>query len=141
MKKILISSIMILLVIGSQSFTYATSSDTWVKDAFSASSTFLNETTKDTIGIKPAFELFQNLIKTVNRVLLIALAGISVIALSVTGIKYILEGGGVNPQRRGEAKNSLKTIFIGMLIGFGAFTIWNIAISVVKLIMQSFAQS
>lgn len=140
MKKIVITFITVIFIVALQSsFTYAASSDSWVKDAFSATSTFLNENTTDTIGISKPFKLFKNLIKAINKVLLVALAGMSIIALSITGIKYILSSS--SPDRQGEAKKSLKTIFIGMIIGFGAFTIWNIAISIINIIIDTFAEA
>lgn len=140
MKKIVITFITVIFIVALQSsFTYAASSDSWVKDAFSATSTFLNENPTDTIGISKPFKLFKNLIKAINKVLLVALAGMSIIALSITGIKYILSSS--SPDRQGEAKKSLKTIFIGMIIGFGAFTIWNIAISIINIIIDTFAEA
>ena len=135
MKKIVITFITVIFIVALQSsFTYAASSDSWVKDAFSATSTFLNENTTDTIGISKPFKLFKNLIKAINKVLLVALAGMSIIALSITGIKYILSSS--SPDRQGEAKKSLKTIFIGMIIGFGAFTI-----SIINIIIDTFAEA
>lgn len=140
MKKIVITFITVIFIVALQSsFTYAASNDSWVKDAFSATSTFLNEETTDTIGISKPFKLFKDLIKAINKVLLVALAGMSIIALSITGIKYILSSS--SPDRQGEAKKSLKTIFIGMIIGFGAFTIWNIAISIINIIIDTFAEA
>ena len=139
MKKIVIFLIIVISIFTSQSFTYAAESkenDNWVSDAFSATGKFLNETSEDTIGIKKPFELFTNMIKAVNRILIVALAGLSMIALSVTGIRYIL--GGNNANQQSNAKSSLKTIFIGMAIGFGAFTIWKIAIAIVKIIIGTF---
>ena len=140
MKKIVITFITVIFIVALQSsFTYAASSDSWVKDAFSATSRFLNENATDTIGISKPFKLFKDLIKAINKVLLVALAGMSIIALSITGIKYILSSS--SPDRQGEAKKSLKTIFIGMIIGFGAFTIWNIAISIINIIIDTFAEA
>ena len=40
-----------------------------------------------------------------------------------------------------EAKRNLHTVFIGMAIGFGAYAIWRIAISIVTIIIGSLAQS
>ena len=139
MKKIVIFLIIVISIFTSQSFTYAAESkenDNWVSDAFSATGKFLNETSEDTIGIKKPFELFTNIIKAVNRILIVVLAGLSMIALSVTGIRYIL--GGNNATQQSNAKSSLKSIFIGMAIGFGAFTIWKIAIAIVKIIIGTF---
>ena len=138
MKKIKILFITILIIICSQSFSYADNT-TWVKDAFQASDTFLKENTVDTIGISKVFTLFKDMIKAANKVLTVGLAGLTIIALAVTGIKYILSG--ANPEAQGDAKKSLKTIFIGMVIGFGAFTIWKIAISIIKIIMGTFGNA
>ena len=143
MKKITMFFLAIMIIVGSQSFTYAddggasSENANWVKDAVSATDSFLKEKTVDTIGISKVFSLFQSLVKGVNRILIVLLAGISIIALAVTGIKYIAES---NPTAKGEAKKSLKTIFIGMIIGFGAFTIWKIAMSIVDIIMGAFSQ-
>ena len=138
MKRIKIIFITILIILCSQSFSYADNT-TWVKDAFDASDTFLKENTVDTIGISKVFTLFKDLIKAANRVLIVGLAGLAIIALAVTGVKYILSG--ANPHAQEDAKKSLKTIFIGMVIGFGAFTIWKIAISVIKIIMGTFGSA
>ncbi len=144
MKKIIISLIMVVLLTCSQSFTYAadasTANDNWIQDAFSATDTFLKEKdVKDTIGITKPFYLFKNFIRGLNRTLIVALSGLSIIALSITGIRYIL--GGNNADQQTIAKKSLKTIFIGMAIGFGAFTIWKIAISIVDIVMGTFGSS
>ena len=141
MKKIKIFLLTVLLIACSQSFSYAdgkASEGTWVQDAFTASDTFLKEDTVDTIGISKVFTLFKNMIKTANKVLIVALAGLAIIALAITGVKYIV--GGANPNAQEEAKGSLKTIFIGMVIGFGAFTIWKIAVSIINIIIGTFAQ-
>ena len=74
----------------------------------------------------------------INRVLLVALAGISTVALSITGIRYILSGG--VPQQKENAKRSLRTIFTGMAIGFGAYMIWRIAMSIVTIIISAFSK-
>lgn len=139
MKKILITlNIFIIIFICSNSSVYASSSsDTWVKDAFSAASSFMGENPKDTIGISPLFSLFKNMVQAVNRVLLVLLAGISTIALSITGVRYILAG--ASPEQQKVAKSSLKTIFIGMGFGFGAYVIWRIAMAIVGIFISAFA--
>ena len=141
MKKIFISInvIFIIFLICSGSFVYAADDSSWVSEAFSATSKFLKEKPKDTIGISPAFELFKNIIQGLNRVLRVAWAGISTIALAVTGVRYILAG--ASPTEEKAAKKSLKTIIIGMAIGFGAYAIWRIAMAIVTIIISSFSQS
>lgn len=136
MKKKIITIIFIALIfIISNSYVYA--SDDWVADAFSATQEFLDEPTKDVLGVvKPSFTFFQNIVKGFNRVLLVALAGISTIALSVTGMRYMASG--ASPDQRKQANQSLKTIFIGMAFGFGAYTIWRIAMAIIQIMMTSF---
>ena len=92
----------------------------------------MNEPTKDFKGIlSPTFTLFQNIVKAINRVLIVLLAGISTIALSVTGVRYLASG--ASPEQRDIAKQSLHTIFIGMAFGFGAFVIWRVAMAIVSI--------
>lgn len=134
MKKKMITIIFIALIfIISNSYVYAD----WVSDAFSATSEFLNEPTKYVFGIvSPTFTFFQNIVKALNRILLVLLAGISTIALSVTGVRYMASG--ASPAQRETAQKSLKTIFIGMAFGFGAYTIWRIAMAIIQIMMKSF---
>ncbi len=143
MKKIFLSIVLVVVTLSiySNHQVYGNESDsseeenTWVSEAFNATSSFLNEETKDTIGISPLFEMFKNIIKAVNRVLIVLLAGISMIALSLTGIKYVM--GGASPQKKEEAKKSLYTIFMGMALGFGAFFIWKIVITIINIVIES----
>lgn len=141
MKKIVISIILItIFFINSNSLVYAADDGNWVSEAFSAASDFLNEPTKDFKGIlSPTFKFFQNVVKAINRVLIVLLAGISTIALSVTGVRYMASG--ASPGQREVAKNSLHTIFIGMAFGFGAYVIWRIAMAIVTIMITSFATS
>ena len=141
MKKILITiNIIILFFICSNSSVYAATSDeTWVQDAFKAASSFMGENPTDTIGISPLFSLFKDFVRAANRVLLVLLAGISTIALSVTGVRYLASG--ASPEQRDIAKQSLHTIFIGMAIGFGAFVIWKIAMGIVSIMISSFGSA
>ena len=83
------------------------------------------------------FKTFKNILQAANRILLVLLAGLSIIALSVTGIRYMMSG--ALPEQKEIAKQSLHTIFIGMAMGFGAYVIWRIAMSIVTLIIEAFA--
>ena len=141
MKKIVISAIIfIIFFTNSITTVYAVEDKSWVSKAFSAASTFMNEPTKDFKGIlSPTFTFFQNVVKMINRVLIVLLAGISTIALSVTGVRYLASG--ASPEQRDIAKQSLHTIFIGMAFGFGAFVIWQVAMGIVKIIITSFASA
>lgn len=159
MKKILISTIVLIIMflLNSNSLVYAETKTTkttekteesssedsdgdWVSKAFSAASTFMTEDTKDFKGIlSPTFNLFQNIVKAINRVLIVLLAGISTIALSVTGVRYMASG--ASPEQRDIAKQSLHTIFIGMAFGFGAFIIWKIAMAIVSIMIAAFART
>lgn len=141
---------MIMFFISSNSLVYAddaasdasestksTQDTSWVNKAFSAASSFLKEPTKDFHGmLSPAFTFFQTIVKAINRILIVLLAGISTIALSVTGVRYLASG--ASPNQKEVAKQSLHTIFIGMAFGFGAFAIWKIAMSIVGIMINSF---
>lgn len=140
MKRIFIITILIMIfVLGSNQTTYAASSNNdWVKNAFSAANKFMKEDATDELKIiSPFFRTFQNIVKAANRILLVLLAGLSIIALSVTGVRYMLSG--ASPQQKEVAKQSLHTIFIGMAMGFGAYVIWRIAMSIVEIIIMAFA--
>lgn len=141
MKKIIsFFVITIMIIINCNSLVLAAEGDNidsnWVGDAFKATGSFLNEETKDTIGISPIFETFQGIVKGINRILIIALAGISIISLSITGVRYIASG--ASPHQREAAHQSLRTAFIGMAFGFGAYVIWRIAMGIVAIIIGSF---
>ena len=142
MKKIIISVIAIIIFLANSNpkvYAANTTSDDWVGKAFSAAGGFLKEESKYTTGLfNPMLSFFKSLIKMINRVLLVALAGISTVALSITGIRYILSGG--VPQQKENAKRSLRTIFTGMAIGFGAYMIWRIAMSIVTIIISAFSK-
>lgn len=118
----------------------STDSESWVSDAFSAASSFFSEDVNDEMGIieKP-LDLFSNLVKAINKVLTVALAGISAISLSIVGIRYITSI--ADPNQKNKAKKDLHTTFRGMVYGFGAFFIWQIAMSIVRLIIKGFASS
>ncbi len=141
MKKIIVSLIVIIMFsVNTNSLVYATDGD-WVSEAFSAAHKFLNNAniTDDTGIISPFFDQFKSIVKGINRILLVLLAGLSMISLSLIGVRYMLSG--ASPQQKEEAKRNLHTVFIGMAIGFGAYAIWRIAISIVTIIIGSLAQS
>ena len=130
--------IVIIFLVNSSQTIYAASSDDWVSDAFSAASKFMKEDANNDLKIiNPIFKTFKNIIQAANRILLVLLAGLSIIALSVTGIRYMMSG--ALPEQKEIAKQSLHTIFIGMAMGFGAYVIWRIAMSIVTLIIEAFA--
>lgn len=139
-KKIMISIIIVTIffLINFNKTVYA--ADTWVQDAFDAANSFLKDTeVEDDLGIFETLLIqFKNIIKGVNIVLLVLLAGLSIIALAVVGIKYIMAGG--SPHQKEEAKKSLHTVFIGMIYGFGAYVIWTTSMQVVELIMGAFSK-
>lgn len=112
-------------------------SGSWISDAFSAASSFFSEDVNDEMGIieKP-LNLFSDIVKAINKILIVALAGISAISLSIVGIRYIISID--KPKQQEKAKDDLHTTFRGMAYGFGAFFIWQIAMSVVRLIIESF---
>ena len=115
------------------------SDDSWVKNAFNAADSFLKEPVKDDLGIaNNVLKIFKKIVRAINRILLVALFGLSAISLSVIGIRYMISGNA--PHQRENAKKSLHTVLMGMVYGFGAFAIWRIAMSIVSLIIGTFAQ-
>ena len=117
----------------------------WVQKAFSAAHSFLTENIDLNSNSASAPEkmvggmltVFRDVVKAANKVLLVALFGISAISISIIGVRYILSRN--NPTAIGRAKGDLHTTFIGMAYGFGAFIIWNIAMSIVTIIIKSLA--
>ena len=75
MKKIFLSIVLVVVTLSiySNHQVYGNESDsseeesTWVSEAFNATSSFLNEEIKDTIGISPLFETFKDIIKAFNK--------------------------------------------------------------------------
>jgi hypothetical protein len=116
-----------------------TNESTWVSDAFDAAKSFLQDSdATDDLGIvNPLLIKFRNIVNALNTILLVLLAGISAIALAVVGVKYIMAAS--SPEKKGEAKESLHTVFWGMAYGFGAYLIWKIAMGIVSIIINAFA--
>lgn len=109
---------------------------TWVGDAFAAAKAFLSESSTE---IPEEGELIlynaKMIVRGVNRILWVLLAGISAISLSIVGIRYIL---GINtPSERGKAKDALHATIKGMAIGFSAVLIFNIVMVLVRLIIEN----
>lgn len=109
---------------------------TWVGDAFAAAKAFLSETSTE---IPEEGELIlynaKMIVRGVNRILWVLLAGISAISLSIVGIRYIL---GINSSsERGKAKSALHQTIKGMAIGFSAVLIFNIVMVLVRLIIEN----
>ena len=117
-----------------------TTSSTWVKDAFSAASNFFSEKeVTDELGmIEPWMIIFKNIVKGINRVLIVLLIGLSTISLAVVGIRYFMAA--ADPAQKGKAKTDLHIVFKGMIIGFGAFTIWKIVMIIVNVVIDSLAK-
>ena len=141
MKKMIITTIIFTIAfLTSLNIPVYADDGSWVSEAFSATSTFMNEKATDFKGIlSPGFTLFKNIVKGINRVLIVLLAGISTIALSITGVRYLASG--ASPNQREIAKQSLHTIFLGMAFGFGAFAIWKIAMAIITIMIEAFASS
>lgn len=131
----------------SNTFVYAetVTENNWVKKAFSAAHSFLTENVElDGNANAPEkmvgnmLTVFKDIVKAANKILLVALFGISAISISIIGVRYIIS---LNDSKAiKEAKEKLHTTFIGMAYGFGAFLIWNIAMSMVTIIIKSLAQ-
>ena len=112
----------------------------WVKDAFNSTDKFIKEdfTKNDPLKLHNwLLPFFENIIKWINRILLVALFGLSAIALSYCGLQYILTADG--PNQKVNARENIRTTFIGMFYGFGAYAIWGIVMQVVKVILGSFS--
>ena len=143
MKKIVIAMIINLIFFtASTQFTYAIDSSSWIKDSFNATDSFINENATVPSGfgfINNLLDFFTNTIKAINYVLIVLLGVISIISISVTGVKYIMAAD--NPAKKGEARDRLHTVFKGMAFGFGAFFIWNISMAIVRVILTAFATS
>lgn len=134
MKKVFISVLIIIFFILNTTSIVNAAASTWVKDAFSSTKSFLNQTSvEEKLGFEnDIFTFIKEMIKSINVILLIILGAVSTIAISVTGIKFILAAG---PGQKADAQKSLKTAFIGMCFGFGAYAIWSLGISIVMLIV------
>ena len=113
--------------------------DSWVEEAFKAARNFLtdDEVTDDLGFAGELLILARSVINAINRVLIVLLAGISAIALSVVGIRYLYSTS--KPSQVSKARDDLHTVFTGMLYGFGAYLIWRIAMSIVILIINNLA--
>lgn len=141
-KKIsIITMITIMLLVTLQPVVYGTDDDeTWIRDAFRAVNSFLTEdiSSLNTFGAGDRLiDFFTTIIKWVNTILVVTLFSLSAIALSYNGVKYILASD--NPNELSNVKKNFRTIFTGMAYGFGAWTIWGIAMKIVTLIIKSFA--
>jgi len=138
---ILIAITLSLLVI-LQPVVYGANDDgTWIRDAFRAVYSFLTEdiSSLNTFGAGDRLiDFFTTIIKWVNTILVVTLFSISAIALSYNGVKYILASD--NPNELSNVKKNFRTILTGMAYGFGAWTIWGIAMKIVTLIIKSFAK-
>ena len=135
MKKIIVFLLIIVCFIA---YTPTVKAESWVETAINQAKSFFKEpvTVPEELGFVPKlFKQFKKAIKTINMVLLILLAGISIIAFAIVGIRYI--AGGASPEQHRIARISIKKIFIGMIYGFGAFFIWNITISIIQAILNS----
>ena len=110
----------------------------WISEAFAAVRNFFSDTevTDDLGMLKPWMLVFGDIVRGVNRVLIVALAGLSAISLSIVGIRYIIST--YDPKSKKRAKHDLHVVIRGMAIGFGAFAIWKIAMSIIRLILSTF---
>lgn len=139
MKKIVFSIfIIITLIVSLNQITYAATegSNNFFSEAVDATKKFLNEDPKDVPqGAEDAFSEAKKIIVTINRILTVALLGLSIVALSVVGIKFII--GGADAKSKAQAKNDLKTVMIGLAFGLGAYTIWSLGISIINLVIKN----
>lgn len=120
-----------------ETITEQVDSTSWITDAFSATRNFFSDEVTDDLGfVEPWMVVFSDIVRAINRVLIILLAGLSIISLTIVGIKYIMSP--YQAARKEEAKQSLHTVFKGMGYGFGAFAIWKIVMSIVKVVIESF---
>lgn len=146
-KKIMTSFIVIIMFFTCSMPTVVRAADgddgSWVGNAFQAAYDFLNGTNGDleieenSIAYK-LLTFFTNIVNGINKILIVLLAGLSIISLSIVGVRYILSG--AMPKQREDAKHQLHTVFLGMAYGFGAFMIWNIAMSIIRIVLTAMAQ-
>ena len=140
--------IIVIFTILSNTYVYAdeVTESNWVKKAFNAAYSFLKEDvnvdSSSASGpekmVGSALKIFKDVIKAINIVLLVALFAISVVSISIVGIRYMMFGDNAKAVER--AKSDLHTTFIGMAYGFGAFLIWNIAMTLVVTIIEVLAE-
>ncbi len=110
--------------------------NSWLTDAFSAAKEFLSSESEEIPHPLDNYLTYgKYLIRGINRVLWVLLAGISAVSLTIVGIKYIW---GINSSTiRKEAVKDLHVVIRGMAIGFGALLIFNIAMSIIRIIVES----
>ena len=110
----------------------------WVQRAFKDATSFFKEKSVDEDGLwGTLLGVFKDIIKAVNMVLLILLAGLSAISLSIIGVRYIV--GGTSVVQQNIARKSLRRALTGMAYGFGAYIIWTISMSIVSMILSALA--
>ena len=140
-KKLFILIIIILICIlvpnhNSLCTTQASIDEHWVDKAFHSVSNFFKEdfSKVDILKLDNWFvPIISTVLKMINRVLIVALFGLSAIALSYCGIQYIFHAD--NPANQNDVRNNIRTTFIGMGYGFGAYIIWYIAMQIVQAIL------
>lgn len=141
LKKIIVSIIIMMtfFTINMNHMVFAADDSDWVQQAFDEANDFLNATdVEDDLGIfENLLVVFKDFVQGTNIVLLVLLAGLSAVALAIVGVKYIMAGD--SPHNKENAKKSLHTVFIGMIYGFGAYVIWNMAMGVINLIIGAFS--
>lgn len=136
--KIIVFCVIFLLSLTQMTYVRAASGGQWVTDAFSAAKSFINEKPKAQWDWESkGFNTLKDIVKAVNRVLITLLAGLSMLSLTIIGVRYILAG--ASPEQQQIAKKNLGTLFMGMVYGFGAFIIWNIAMGFVEIIIDALA--
>jgi len=137
-KKLFIIIIYIICFLFSNNLVYASDSgdSQWVKDSFDATQSFLKEDFNkvDILKLDSWFvPLVSVPLKIINRVLIVTLFGLSAVALAYCGIQFIL--GADTPRKKTDARENIRTVFIGMGYGFGAYVIWFIAMQIVSMIL------
>lgn len=139
---IFVVMLIVLVIIPTNEQVYASDSGNvqWVQDAFNATGSFLEEnfSNVDVLNLDSWFvPLITVPLKIINRVLIVALFGLSTVALSYCGIQFIIHSD--NPSRQKDARENIRTTFIAMGYGFGAYLIWSVAMQIVTLILGQFA--
>lgn len=120
-KIILIISIF-LLALTANNIIYA-SSDSPLEDVFSDASDFIKQgdpsTAISTSSLKEPSDLITNILLGVATL-------ISVVTITILGISFMIQ----SAEGKAEIKQAIIPLVIGIIVSFGAFTIWKAIINI-----------
>lgn len=121
--KIIIIIITIFLVFSFSTYSKVNAAST-LDDVLSKGEDFLNAADEDTNTIDEGD--LQELSGFISGVLLSIAIGVTIISGVILGIKFVTQ----SIEDKAKIKESMVPWVIGILISFGAFTIWEIAVNV-----------